>query len=395
MEYQVPFTISGIMIDQAHVDNWARRALNFLDVNNLPRVSLFHRQSIDFQAVNLILSDEMKQAPYYLFTLPGYKEEIRARFPLSVSQLQDLNRIDSFDELGSFLIGIRGEFERRNLDLYNLAQSISEIIVSRTVQNASPFIAGEYDHSRDSVILYYNVILSGGLGGNLLQASERVFAHELFHAYHYRLCDQPGFSKTEIESRFDYTSTVVKESLAAYFEYWYCDYYGIPANNGDWVNDPAIYPYAGAQFINSFGTVNTILSKSNTDMDAALRHLVIDPDCFYDIKNKEMMWRVPAGPATASTIPRQLVDIIEDSLHHMGKGWFILKYAEDNGVNVGTDLNAYAPNSLHTMINMYRRTAIIHPFMIDYLKSKPIERGVYAGTPRVDSAEIERILWAL
>ena len=122
-----------------------------------------------------------------------------------------------------------------------------------------------------------------------MQSFEVTFIHELFHAYHYRNND------SEIISRHDYTSTVVKESLAAAFEWGYCVKNTI---SGDldlrrvWEKHSVLaYPYSGAQALTDqhkrvlkATEFCDIFKESLLDMDKALRDLLPLVD-FYNIKN--------------------------------------------------------------------------------------------------------------
>lgn len=136
------------------------------------------------------------------------------------------------------------------------------------------------------------------LSGKDIQEYEHIFAHELFHAIHYY------FGKTELAKRLDYTSRVVKESLASYFEYTYCDlknFYNTKcALKEDWDEISVVdYPYSGARYFLGDSHFNDILKISTKDMDKALRELMTryaGPKCsikqlsviekFYGVKNK-------------------------------------------------------------------------------------------------------------
>ena len=150
-------------------------------------------------------------------------------------------------------------------------------------------ILGEYYHQSKTIVLYAKSIECTDIyGRNETQNFELTFIHELFHAYHYRNND------SEIISRHDYTSTVVKESLAAAFEWGYCVKNTI---SGDldlrrvWQKHSVLaYPYSGAQALTDqhkrvlkATEFCDIFKESPSDMDKALRDLLPLVD-FYNIK---------------------------------------------------------------------------------------------------------------
>ena len=153
------------------------------------------------------------------------------------------------------------------------------------------YVAGEYNDQSKTIVLYHKVIEKDNFRGKSFeQACEEVFIHELFHAYHSAYCRERnsiGFWNSEIVKRFDYTSTVVKESLAAAFEFRYCAYRKIATDiNVDWENNPCYYPYSGARYIKEWDVFRKIMALTVDDFDMALRtmlgHNLI---FFYDVKN--------------------------------------------------------------------------------------------------------------
>jgi hypothetical protein len=151
------------------------------------------------------------------------------------------------------------------------------------------YVLGEYYHTKKRIVLYTKNIEHVAIHGrSTVQNFEVTFIHELFHAYHYRDDDR------EIRLRRDYTSTVVKESFAAAFEWNYCIEYRIAGDRELWWKwqkySVITYPYSGAQYLideTAYKLQATdfcvIFKMSLTDMDQALRILTLIE--FYDIKN--------------------------------------------------------------------------------------------------------------
>lgn len=156
-------------------------------------------------------------------------------------------------------------------------------------------ILGEYIHPQIIVLYTKNIEHTQQAPGEkrtLEQIYEEVFAHEMFHAYHYQ--NEPE----ELVERMDYTSRVVKESLAAAFEWAYCVENKIPNADDlryDWDRYSVItYPYSGAKHLLQPVHHKAMVCLDKTafcdvfhtslvDMDRALRMLVSDE--FYRIKN--------------------------------------------------------------------------------------------------------------
>lgn len=156
-------------------------------------------------------------------------------------------------------------------------------------------ILGEYIHPQIIVLYTKNIEHTQQAPGEkrtLEQIYEEVFAHEMFHAYHYQSDPE------ELAERMDYTSRVVKESLAAAFEWAYCVTYKIPNADNlryEWERYSVItYPYSGAKhllqpvphkamvYLDKTAFCD-VFHTSLVDMDRALRMLVSDE--FYRIKN--------------------------------------------------------------------------------------------------------------
>ncbi len=131
------------------------------------------------------------------------------------------------------------------------------------------YTLGEYLESENKIVLYlsniYNSAKSISVRPELYVVS--VFIHELFHAAHYFLCNE--------KSQYDKHSTIIKESLASYFQYKYFDlniddkenrsnlYYADNMKKSnkkdicymierDWNFDMNDYPYAGARYMQKY-----------------------------------------------------------------------------------------------------------------------------------------------
>ena len=150
---------------------------------------------------------------------------------------------------------------------------------------------GEYRNATQEIVLYTkNIESSCENSSEYLKAFEKTFAHELFHFWHYTFLYLEKKDE-DILNRIDATSKVIKESLASYFEYSYCNTHGIPFDKyAMWFkHEPSFFPYAGAKSIENNEQFYNIF-KLSSDFDAALRTLFSknNEDCeqFYKIKNK-------------------------------------------------------------------------------------------------------------
>ena len=61
-----------------------------------------------------------------------------------------------------------------------------------------------------------------------------------------------------------------------------------------------------------------------------------------------------------------IMEKFEELLRKMGKGWFILKLAEDNGINVGTKTYYGKETAMKARLQRYEATKNIHKEMLDY-----------------------------
>jgi hypothetical protein len=77
----------------------------------------------------------------------------------------------------------------------------------------------------------------------------------------------------------------------------------------------------------------------------------------------------------------------EELLRKMGKGWFILKLAEDNGINVGTKTYYGKETAMKARLQRYEATKNIHKEMLDYLLINWNSR-ISAGEPVISNKDL-------
>ena len=261
-------------------------------VNNA--LSIFGPDQEAPMCLNIKFSEEEKTATYGTMSLADIKNEIRKLWKTNkhiegilnqIPEIEDYYREGTAPYLAEAISSCNPEVPykeiREKLDeLFGMGEFIVQI-------------AGEYCHAARTITLYTRNIISTATHGRTPEENfEAVFAHELFHAYHYQGNDK------ELICRCDYTSNVVKESLAAAFEWHYCNERGIAGNampHKTWKRHSVlVYPYSGARYL--FDPVSfalqdadfcNVFQMSLTDMDGALRVLV--PSCrFYAIKNQQL-----------------------------------------------------------------------------------------------------------
>jgi hypothetical protein len=244
--------------------------------------------------VNIQFSNERKTDSYGTLTISELKTIIRETWGTSKEIEDILSKINNkedcrklIQELMGVLCSIRHDDDPRNPE--EIYSYLNDLIFEVSV-------LGEYIHKAQEIVLYTKNIEDAAEknGNSVSREFEKVFAHELFHAYHY------ANDKGELDNRHDYTSKVVKESLASAFEWFYCEenkINGADRLKSSWYDNRVFYyPYSGARNLLSatgrFSECNClnrrkfsdIYNKSLEDMDDAMRRLLDSYD-FYEIKN--------------------------------------------------------------------------------------------------------------
>ena len=244
--------------------------------------------------VNIQFSNERKTDSYGTLTISELKAIIRETWGTSKEIEDILSKINNkedcrklIQELMGVLCSIRHDDDPRNPE--EIYSYLNDLIFEVSV-------LGEYIHKTQEIVLYTKNIEDAAEknGNSVSREFEKVFAHELFHAYHY------ANDEGELDNRHDYTSKVVKESLASAFEWFYCEenkINGADRLKSSWYDNRVFYyPYSGARNLLSatgrFSECNylnrrkfsDIYNKSLEDMDDAMRRLLDSYD-FYEIKN--------------------------------------------------------------------------------------------------------------
>ncbi len=180
------------------------------------------------------------------------------------------------------------------------------------------YILGKYiDSENEKRIVLYNKAIEKVKDGKktLEQSYEEVFIHEFFHGLHYAFSSR----SEEMRERKDYTAKVVKESLAAWFESYYCEDNKIPTDiRSDWRDYPvSSYPYSGARCIVDCLDFYKIMKLSFTDMDGALRVLLGgDMPSFYAVKNHKEIAEGADEDASAQDEPP--LDLVFEDIYIEG-----------------------------------------------------------------------------
>ncbi len=248
--------------------------------------------NIDRTNINIIESNEIIYKEYGSYSYVDVKNIILEKYNIderlvdeTINEIKE-SKFNIINDLTGSLA--RKIIEHNNLNddqLYSIHEDLKKLF-----ENVGPkvVILGTFYNPTKTITLYVKAIEqhASNLGISYYQALEVTFIHELFHAFHYKN------NNVELVERTDYTSEVIKESLASFFEYAYCSKYGysISANNlaKSWAQYSVYcYPYSGAiNFKNSWCNFVDIFDLSLKDMDNALRQL-LDVEMFYKIKNKK------------------------------------------------------------------------------------------------------------
>jgi len=253
----------------------------------------------DFQPdLNIEFSDELKSENYGFYDIDEIKEKIRNTWETNRDIEITLDGIKYYSDY-------RNEYERLAAKITNCNPNTYYDDIRNQIDSwfnnikFSSSVLGKYINDEKKIILYTrNIEIDTIAGCSNEQNFEKVFVHELFHAYHYRPISR-DYDKIELICRCDYTSKVVKESLASAFEWHYCtknNILGADELKQSWDKHSVFsYPYSGAAHIieHNYTTYEysmnrarflDVFYKSITDMDGALRMLLPEDD-FYDIKN--------------------------------------------------------------------------------------------------------------
>ena len=258
--------------------------------------------------VNIQFSNERKIDSYGSLTISELKKIIRETWGTSKEIEDILSKINNKEDFRKFIQELMGVLCRLRHD--DDPRNPEEIYSYLNELSFEVVVLGEYIHTTQEIVLYTKNIEDGAEknGNSVLREFEKVFAHELFHAYHY------ANDKREMINRHDYTSKVIKESLASAFEWFYCEenkINGADRLKSSWYDNRVFYyPYSGARNLLSasgrfseFYCLNRkkfseIYNKSLEDMDDAMRRLLDSYD-FYEIKN--------AGQIKRKTVKKTVV----------------------------------------------------------------------------------------
>ena len=320
-----------------------------------------------------------------------------------IKRIREAQTVQELQELASWIaetcIDEDGEYD------YKKSRERIENILDNVIDVSDPsrfYVLGRYFHSTKTVVLYTKAILKSQKTP-ATSLFEETFIHELTHAYHYFDCeDAVGRGVVEINERTDYTSTVVKESFAAFFEYYYCHRCNLPTDiDTDWSsNSIGIYPYSGAKYLLPLAEKKTtllidVLEASYSDFDKALRILLSSNiKDFYLVKNHKEVETVAHEKTKTLYASTSILIEMDEWLHKMGIGWFILRYASDHGMPSPIPLDYGSPKAVATREYVYRSTAQYHNDMIKYLKSKRLFFRTHAGIGNmiVSARELEDVL---
>ena len=266
-------------LTSSHFYVWFDKFNQVLQTIGLPKYNLDNLQ-IEF-------SEKEEKDSYGTYSIDNIKDLIRDEWGRHCHIEEILRRIVDYETY-------RREIEILIQAICGLQINVNPDYIWRTLENwfqeiqFQVRVLGKYYNDDKKIVLYMtNIEQVSADDGQNATTFERAFIHELFHAYHYK------DDLDEIICRIDYTSKVVKESLASAYEWEYCRTYRINGNNileRSWEKHSVItYPYSGAIELFSSKSLagikfTDIFVESLTDMDGALRDLLRTND-FYNIKN--------------------------------------------------------------------------------------------------------------
>lgn len=248
--------------------------------------------------VNVEFSNKIKRDVYGHITMNGAKKQLQRLCPSegdAKAQFEDLLATintredirDKAEDLAYIPTRFGGSEKYDGREIFEKIRKLADAVKFQTLR------LGEYRPKEHTIVLYFaSIERSCGRQKTISQAFEEVFVHELFHAYHFcwAQADPDG---DDFALRTDATRDVVLESLASYFENMYCKRNDIPTDIEDvWQqNEPSIYPYAGAKYIQNDAHFENIVNCSS-DLDEALREIL-----FYDYDNggREQFYHIKNG----------------------------------------------------------------------------------------------------
>ena len=276
------------------------------DFNELLNQLKLNNRYLDYYDINIKLSSKKPLTKNKCYNLKDIKEYIKNKWDIDEKLLDDcLNKESYLEIVGVIASKYSNKEDNYNEDIYNKIKNVINKLVNN-IGNKKFLSLGDYSPKDKTITLYINNIYEYSKSNNILfeDMIKQVFIHELFHYYHYNYND----NNIELLSRNDYTSKIIKESLASYFEYEYLKYEGLDSSKelllNSWKdNSISYYPYSGAinflynyeidsnAFKNNYPFIykkdfKNIFDKSLINMDDALRDL-LPLDEFYLIKNMD------------------------------------------------------------------------------------------------------------
>ncbi len=311
----------------------------------------------------IIFSKDKLRKKYGLFTWDEIKNSILNAYNIDEESVDEA--IESFKKSGYPVINDatgrlaskivkQSNYEHDNEDKW---REVQEKLI-KLFHNAGfeCNVLGEFNIKNKTIVLYVDSIKEHAT--NVLisfnQAIEQVFIHELFHAFHYK------DNNEELLSRSDYTSEVITESLASFFEYIYTNMFidSITASKIEksWKEyTPYSYPYSGALRFKYNHNFSNIFNISLTNMDNALRELLYS-SLFYRIKNKVIYKEISIIDAIDSYTKKYNTKYEYNGKTGLGKGKLVLevinKYCDDHKGITFEELNKVFP---HTLVNNGKR----------------------------------------
>lgn len=241
--------------------------------------------------INIEFSDEEKTREYGMLSLDDIIQLIKEKWEIDGKIQEVLENIKTYSDYNQC-------YEPLAAMIHNLNKNTNYDDIHKQLDRLfnnlyfSLPVLGEYIPGKKTIIFYTKNIEKHNIPGRTnTRAFEAVFAHEYFHAFHY------GNNSDELFCRSDYTSKIVKESLASAFEWFYCSENSIAGTENleeSWEHSIWSYPYSGAKLLVRYGfnsgkRLNIDLFKeiyqiSIRDMDNALRKLLPVRE-FYEVKN--------------------------------------------------------------------------------------------------------------